>query len=183
MLVFTSLPMEGDGCGTSWKRAKLIGTAGDGLRWGFEHVLDVGMGYDIKPTHYSGGIFADDVKNGDIDVVIHISCDHGFWNWPRNEEASKAMKANKDLQIICMHHQLEQFGEHEKSSAAWGDAAKENRLQYVVLSHHVRNYLKSFIRRWAAKDRDTTWHRVPVEMFAPVSRTLVLQTFKARYTR
>ncbi|WRT70474.1 uncharacterized protein IL334_007472 [Kwoniella shivajii] len=138
----------------------------DNFRWGYAEVLSSGMNYTIPPTPYSDGTFASAVSNGEIDVTIHISCDHAFWNWPKNNLAYEAMKEAKDMQVVCMLHELENLSEHERKS--WELAAKQERLTYLTLSKHVKNYLKSEVLKWADILKETSWGNVQVEEFVPI---------------
>nr|XP_018259482.1 uncharacterized protein I303_08411 [Kwoniella dejecticola CBS 10117]OBR81640.1 hypothetical protein I303_08411 [Kwoniella dejecticola CBS 10117] len=139
---------------------------GDGFRWGFEQVLELGMDYTIPPTPYSDGTFAKDVNNGEFDVVFHISCDHAFWNWPRNDMAFEAMKNSKELEVVCMLHQLENLNDEERES--WEVVADQERLTYLTLSKHVKNYLRSEVLKWSHSLNKQTWGNVYVEEFIPI---------------
>ncbi|KAK6906848.1 hypothetical protein I203_100835 [Kwoniella mangroviensis CBS 8507] len=138
----------------------------DKFRWGYDEVLSSGMNYTTPPTMYSDGTFADAVSNGEIDVTIHISCDHEFWNWPRNVPAYEAMKNNQNMEVICMLHELENLSEKERNS--WEVAAKQNRLTYLTLSKHVKNYLKNEVLKWSHSLKQLHWGKVDVEEFVPI---------------
>ncbi|WWC92046.1 uncharacterized protein L201_007000 [Kwoniella dendrophila CBS 6074] len=138
----------------------------DSFRWGYDTVLSEGMNYTVKPTPYSDGTFAKAVDNKEIDVVIHISCDYGFFNWPKNKIAYESMKNNKDLELICMLHELEQLKDEEKRQ--WEKATNENRLTYLTLSKHVKTFLKSQVLKWSTMSHSLNWGKVDVEEFVPI---------------
>ncbi|WVW81104.1 hypothetical protein I302_103095 [Kwoniella bestiolae CBS 10118] len=138
----------------------------DKFRWGYAEVLSSGMNYTTPPTHYSDGTFAQAVANDEIDVTIHISCDHEFWNWPRNTPAYDAMKNNKNMEVVCMLHELENLSEKERNS--WEIAAKEERLTYLTLSKHVKTYLKNEVLKWSHSLKQLHWGKVDVEEFVPI---------------
>ncbi|WWC72365.1 uncharacterized protein I206_106327 [Kwoniella pini CBS 10737] len=138
----------------------------DHFRWGYDQILESGMNYTIKPTPYSDGSFSKAVDSNEIDIVIHISCDNGFWNWPRNNKAYESMKSNKNLEIICMLHELENLNENERKS--WEIAAYQERLTYLTLSKHVKNYLKNEVLKWSHSLNQLSWGKVDVEEFVPI---------------
>ncbi|WWC65461.1 uncharacterized protein I303_108079 [Kwoniella dejecticola CBS 10117] len=138
----------------------------DNFRWGYAEVLESGMNYTTPPTPYSDGTFANAVSADEIDVVIHISCDHGFWNWPRNVPAYEAMKSNPNLEVVCMLHELENLNEDERKS--WEIAANQERLTYLTLSKHVKKYLKNEVLKWSHSLKQLSWGKVDVEEFVPI---------------
>ena len=83
------------------------------------------------------------------------------------------MKSQKEIQIICMQHELENFSDDERRY--WGPVAEEDRLQFMVLSHHVHDYLKTSILKWAEMNREIAWQGVEVETFVPVSELSCFQ--------
>ncbi|WWC67964.1 uncharacterized protein I206_101883 [Kwoniella pini CBS 10737] len=138
----------------------------DNFRWGYEKVLENGMNYTINPTPYSDGTFVNSINNNEIDIILHISCDRGFWNWPRNLKSYESMKLNKNLEIICMLHELENLNEEERKS--WEIAVNQNRLTYLTLSKHVKNYLKHEILKWSHILNQPNWGKIKVEEFIPI---------------
>ncbi|KAK8850315.1 hypothetical protein IAR55_004232 [Kwoniella newhampshirensis] len=138
----------------------------DNFRWGYFDVLQAGMNYTTWPTPFSDGTYAAAVAAHEIDITIHISCDHAFWNWPRNKPAYEAMKANTDMEVVCMLHELENLSDDERRS--WEKAAAEDRLTYLTLSKHVKRYLQHEVLKWADRLRDVRWGKVQVEEFVPL---------------
>lgn len=148
----------------------MLNLPGDSFRWGFSDVLQSGaMGYTTRPTPYLNGQYAQDVQAGLIDVTIHISCDYKFFDKPLNAPAREAIKGRKEMQVICMQHELENFGDDERKF--WLEPAREERLQFLVLSHHVKDCLRSSILKFAEKHREPAWQNVPVESMVPVRLT------------
>nr|XP_031857893.1 uncharacterized protein CI109_006689 [Kwoniella shandongensis]KAA5524965.1 hypothetical protein CI109_006689 [Kwoniella shandongensis] len=138
----------------------------DNFRWGYFDVLKSGMNYTTWPTRFSDGTYADAVSSHSIDITIHVSCDHAFWNWPRNKPAYDAMKANTDMEVVCMLHELENLSDDERRS--WEKAASEDRLTYLTLSKHVKRFLQHEVLKWADRLRDLNWGKVQVEEFIPL---------------
>ncbi|WVF68092.1 hypothetical protein IAT40_002855 [Kwoniella sp. CBS 6097] len=138
----------------------------DSFRWGYGEILASGLNYTTAPTPYSDGTYAKAVENDEIDLTIHISCDHAFWNWPKNKPAYEAMKANQNMEVVCMLHELENLKEDERIS--WEKAMSQGRLTYLTLSKHVKSFLRSEVLKWADKYREVRWGRVDVEEFVPI---------------
>ncbi|OCF41271.1 hypothetical protein I317_04929 [Kwoniella heveanensis CBS 569] len=138
----------------------------DSFRWGYGDILAAGLNYTIDPTPYSDGTYAKAVQNNEIDLTIHISCDHAFWNWPKNKPAYEAMKANQNMEVVCMLHELENLKDDERIS--WEKAMSQGRLTYLTLSKHVKTFLRSEVLKWADKYREVRWGKVDVEEFVPI---------------
>ncbi|WVQ95756.1 hypothetical protein IAU59_002855 [Kwoniella sp. CBS 9459] len=138
----------------------------DSFRWGYGEILAAGLNYTIHPTPYSDGTYAKAVQNNEIDLTIHISCDHAFWNWPKNKPAYEAMKANENMEVVCMLHELENLKDDERIS--WEKAMSQGRLTYLTLSKHVKTFLRSEVLKWADKYREVRWGKVAVEEFVPI---------------
>lgn len=110
---------------------------------------------------------AEDAKTDQFDLVIHVSCDHGWRNIGGDDGIFETLDNKKDLHYICIQHELEMLRDWHWENLT--PAVKQGRFRFMTLSPHTTRALNEETQKAALRLKDVAWASVKVDTLVPVS--------------
>ena len=136
---------------------------GDSWRWHFDTILESFLPDSAKP--FTKNDFAKHANQGQIDIVIHASCDYN-WRERIPKPVIEAFENNHQMHIICIQHELENLSIKDRD--AWKEIVDEERFSLMSLSPHTSRELSRHVMKWEYETGDPAWRSVNVDTLIPV---------------
>ncbi|EJT99475.1 hypothetical protein DACRYDRAFT_117719 [Dacryopinax primogenitus] len=136
---------------------------GDVLQRFYPYGFDQSIVKNEDTGVFQPGPVEDAIRAGEYDLVILNSCHWAIW-WETN--IFMALNSS-DAHVICILHTPHEEG-IGKARFQYSALGAQGRFTGLSLSTHTQDAAMKLFDKWADKEHDRSWDKIPVEYFVPI---------------